>query len=102
MAVREGFLKCDVFPGIFEEEYMVKIHLGNDNFAGSWVGDRNVIVTSGKVIRDVPNPKAAEGWLRVAVREETPEGMLIQLPAEAVTGWQSFIVPPDAIEYNPA
>ena len=101
-AVRQGFLKCNVFLGIFNEEYTVKIYLGNDNFAGSWVGNRNVIVTSGEVGEDQMDPEPAEGWLRVAVRRETPEGILIQLPAEAFTGQLSFVVPGNIIEYNPA
>ena len=101
MPIRAGFLKCKVYPGMFDSEYNVVIHLGGEDFTGSWVGNRNVIITKGEVTTSESDDSAAQGLLRVAVREELPDGMLIQLPAEAFNGQLSFVVPPEVIEYDP-
>ena len=98
--MKEGYMRCEVFPGMFTSEYSVVIYMGGNEYAYSWADNSNVIVTSGEVNLEDPNSEAAEGWARVIVMEERPDGMLVTLPY-ATQNQRTFLVNPKMVEYQP-
>ena len=99
--MKYGYMKCEVSPGVFPEEYSVVIPMGGEECAYSWVDDSLVILTSGEVKREEPNPEAAKGWVRVVVMDERPDGTLVTLPYDSFSAYRSFLVSPDMVEYDP-
>ena len=41
------------------------------------------------------------GWARVIVMEESPEGLLVNLPYDTKSDASPFCVEPDIVDYNP-
>ena len=98
--MRYGYMKCEVSPGMFPSEYSVVIPMGEDDYAYSWVDNSLVIVTSGEVNRGDANSEAAQGWVRVVVMEEGPDGTLVTLPYDSFSKYRTFRVNPDMVEYS--
>ena len=114
MKFREGYMQCKVGPGpFFPDEYAVEIPMGEEGTACAWVSRRNVVGISGEVKRakhsveelianwGKPNPNPARGWARVIVMEEGPDGLLVTLPYDTMSGQRTFWVQPDMVDYNP-
>lgn len=100
MAMREGYVKCEVFPGMFTTEYGVVTPMGNDKFAYSWADKRNVIVPEGEERPGKYDPDAIEAWVRVIVLEERPDGLLVTLPYESLNT-RTFVASWDEVKSNP-
>lgn len=115
MKFREAYMKCKVGPGPFyPDEYAVEIPMGEEGTACAWVSSGNVVGISGEVrtekhsVEEIiahwgePDPDTARGWARVIVMEEGPEGLLVTLPYDTMSGRRTYLVQPDMLEYNPA
>ena len=114
MKFREGYMQCEVGPGPFyPDEYAIEIPMGEDGIACAWVSHSNVVGISGEVrteklsVEDLVaqwenlNPNPAKGWARVIVMEEGPEGLLVTLPYDTMSGQRTFLVRPDMVDYSP-
>ena len=114
MKLREGYMQCRVGPGPFyPEEYAIEIPMGDEGTACAWVWHSNVVGISGEVrtekhsVEEIiahwgkPNPDTAWGWARVIVMEEGPEGLLVTLPYDTMSGQHTFLVQPNMVDYNP-
>jgi hypothetical protein len=114
MKMREGYMQCRVGPGPFyPEEYAIEIPMGEEGTACAWVWQSNVVGISGEIktekhsVEEIfsnwgkPDPDTAHGWARVIVMEEGPEGLLVTLPYDTMSGQRTFWVQPDMVEYNP-
>lgn len=114
MKFREAYMQCKVGPGPFyPDEYAVEIPMGEEGTACAWVSSSNVVGISGEVRRKKrsieeiianwgkPNPNPARGWARVIVMEESPEGLLVTLPYDTMSGQRTFLVQPDMVDYSP-
>ena len=114
MKMHEGYMRCRVGPGMFyPDEYAIEIPMGEDNTACSWVWHSNVIGITGEVKTEKlsdeeliarwgkPNPDVAQGWARVIVMEEGPDGLLVTLPYDTMSGQRTFLVRRDMVEYDP-
>ena len=114
MKFREGYMQCKVGAGPFyPDEYAVEIPMGEEGTACAWVSSSNVVGISGEVRTEKPsveelianwgkpNPNPARGWARVIVMEEGPEGLLVTLPYDTMSGRRTFLVQPDMVDYNP-
>ena len=116
MEFREGYMQCKVGPGpFFPEEYAIEIPMGEDWTACAWVSHTNVVGISGEVKTEKrgveelianwgkpkPNANPAWGWARVIVMEEGPEGLLVTLPYDTMSGRRTFLVQHDKVDYSP-
>lgn len=118
MKAREAYMRCSVAPGpFFPEEYSIEIPMGGESVAAAWVWKSNVIGLTGEVKRQnrsdaeivallqgaapKPDPNAAQGWARVIVMEERPDGLLVTLPYDTLSRWRTFIVSRELVEDNP-
>ncbi len=73
-----AYIKCEVFPGLFETEYYVTVN----GSAAYYVNRSNVTVLHGQPQQTKP----AQGEVRGYVVEEQQDKVLVQLPGEAVVG----------------
>ena len=121
MKAREAYMRCSVAPGpFFPDEYSIEIPMGGDTVAAAWVWKSNVIGLTGEVkqqnrnLSDAeivallrgaapkPNPNAAQGWARVIVMDERPDGCLrVTLPYDTLSRWRTFIVSRELVADNP-
>ena len=107
MKAWEAYMRCSVAPGpFFPEEYAIEIPMGEDAVAAAWVWKSNVIGITGEVKLEklseeeliarwqgAPNPNTAQGWARVIVMDERPDGRLrVTLPYDTLSRWRTFNV----------
>ena len=116
MKAREAYMRCSVAPGpFFPEEYAIEIAMGEDRIAQAWVWKSNVVDITGKVEREkfsddelvawwqgtLPRHPTAQGWARVIVMEEKPDGLLVTLPYDTMSGRRTFNVSRELVKDNP-
>lgn len=117
MKAREAYMRCRVAPGpFFPEEYAIEIAMGGDHTAQAWVWKSNVVDITGEVEQEklsdaelvawwqgvLPSrPATAQGWARVIVMEERPDGLLVTLPYDTMSGRRTFNVSRELVQDNP-
>jgi hypothetical protein len=101
MAMKEGYMRCEVSPGMFSSEYSVVTPMGNDKFGYSWVDKSNVIIPAGDKRPGRYDPESVEAFVRVIVLEERADGTLVTLPYETLNQ-RTFLVNPDMVDFDPA